>query len=200
MADHPQLYVKGEFVGGSDIMMEMYEAGEPQQLMPIWAWPRRLIIASARSAAPERSGAAWGVSAAPRCPALFDANGARSGRRAASCSSAFGKPGVLGEAGRGDQDAAPLYSRLLFGYCSLCRQRAKPEKCLFIKQSTKVSDWAAERIVKPPDTRPELPCPARVFFLGKSPALRATLIPSWIWMTSSRKLPRPRPPYPPPPW
>lgn len=24
----PQLYVNGEFVGGSDIMMEMYEAGE----------------------------------------------------------------------------------------------------------------------------------------------------------------------------
>jgi monothiol glutaredoxin len=29
----PQLYVKGEFVGGSDIMMEMYEAGELQQLI-----------------------------------------------------------------------------------------------------------------------------------------------------------------------
>ncbi|WP_404712756.1 Grx4 family monothiol glutaredoxin [Sphingomonas sp. MMS24-J13] len=29
----PQLYVKGEFVGGSDIMMEMYESGELQQLM-----------------------------------------------------------------------------------------------------------------------------------------------------------------------
>ena len=29
----PQLYVKGEFVGGSDIMMEMYEAGELQQMM-----------------------------------------------------------------------------------------------------------------------------------------------------------------------
>ena len=29
----PQLYVKGEFVGGSDIMMEMYEAGELQGLM-----------------------------------------------------------------------------------------------------------------------------------------------------------------------
>ena len=29
----PQLYVKGEFVGGSDIMMEMYEAGELQHLM-----------------------------------------------------------------------------------------------------------------------------------------------------------------------
>jgi len=29
----PQLYVKGEFVGGSDIMMEMYEEGELQQLM-----------------------------------------------------------------------------------------------------------------------------------------------------------------------
>ena len=29
----PQLYVKGEFLGGSDIMMEMFEAGELQQLM-----------------------------------------------------------------------------------------------------------------------------------------------------------------------
>ena len=29
----PQLYVKGEFVGGSDIMMEMFEAGELQDLM-----------------------------------------------------------------------------------------------------------------------------------------------------------------------
>ncbi|MCK9542211.1 MAG: Grx4 family monothiol glutaredoxin [Novosphingobium sp.] len=29
----PQLYVKGEFVGGSDIMMEMFEAGELQQLV-----------------------------------------------------------------------------------------------------------------------------------------------------------------------
>ncbi|MFC4254695.1 Grx4 family monothiol glutaredoxin [Altererythrobacter xixiisoli] len=29
----PQLYVKGEFVGGSDIMKEMYEAGELQQLL-----------------------------------------------------------------------------------------------------------------------------------------------------------------------
>ena len=28
----PQLYVKGEFVGGSDIMMEMFESGELQQL------------------------------------------------------------------------------------------------------------------------------------------------------------------------
>mgnify|MGYP001204404555 FL=1 len=27
----PQLYVKGEFVGGSDIMKEMFEAGELQQ-------------------------------------------------------------------------------------------------------------------------------------------------------------------------
>ncbi|MCO6508410.1 MAG: Grx4 family monothiol glutaredoxin [Snodgrassella sp.] len=29
----PQLYVKGEFVGGSDIMLEMYEAGELQTLL-----------------------------------------------------------------------------------------------------------------------------------------------------------------------
>jgi monothiol glutaredoxin len=28
----PQLYFKGEFVGGSDIMMEMFEAGELQEL------------------------------------------------------------------------------------------------------------------------------------------------------------------------
>ncbi|MEO7276934.1 MAG: Grx4 family monothiol glutaredoxin [Sphingomicrobium sp.] len=29
----PQLYVRGEFVGGSDIMMEMYESGELQQVV-----------------------------------------------------------------------------------------------------------------------------------------------------------------------
>ena len=29
----PQLYVKGEFVGGSDIMMEMFENGELQDLL-----------------------------------------------------------------------------------------------------------------------------------------------------------------------
>ena len=29
----PQLYVKGEFVGGSDIMMEMFDAGELEELL-----------------------------------------------------------------------------------------------------------------------------------------------------------------------
>ncbi|MDH5204834.1 MAG: Grx4 family monothiol glutaredoxin [Hylemonella sp.] len=29
----PQLYVGGEFIGGSDIMMEMYESGELKQLI-----------------------------------------------------------------------------------------------------------------------------------------------------------------------
>ena len=29
----PQLYIKGEFVGGSDIMMEMYESGELVQVL-----------------------------------------------------------------------------------------------------------------------------------------------------------------------
>ena len=29
----PQLYVRGEFVGGSDIMMEMFESGELQGLL-----------------------------------------------------------------------------------------------------------------------------------------------------------------------
>ena len=29
----PQLYIGGQFVGGSDIMMEMYESGELQELV-----------------------------------------------------------------------------------------------------------------------------------------------------------------------
>jgi monothiol glutaredoxin len=29
----PQLYVNGEFVGGSDIMMEMYQSGELEQML-----------------------------------------------------------------------------------------------------------------------------------------------------------------------
>lgn len=29
----PQLYIKGEFVGGADIMMEMYQSGELQQAL-----------------------------------------------------------------------------------------------------------------------------------------------------------------------
>lgn len=29
----PQLYVQGEFIGGSDIMTEMYESGELQELI-----------------------------------------------------------------------------------------------------------------------------------------------------------------------
>ena len=33
----PQLYVNGEFVGGSDIMAEMYEAGELKQALGVTA-------------------------------------------------------------------------------------------------------------------------------------------------------------------
>ena len=33
----PQLYVKGEFVGGSDIMLEMFQSGELQQLVNVEA-------------------------------------------------------------------------------------------------------------------------------------------------------------------
>lgn len=29
----PQLYIRGEFIGGSDIMTEMYESGELKQLL-----------------------------------------------------------------------------------------------------------------------------------------------------------------------
>ena len=31
----PQLYVKGEFIGGSDIMTEMFESGELQKVLAI---------------------------------------------------------------------------------------------------------------------------------------------------------------------
>lgn len=30
---YPQLYIKGEFIGGCDIVSEMYEAGELQELL-----------------------------------------------------------------------------------------------------------------------------------------------------------------------
>ena len=36
----PQLYVKGEFIGGSDIMMEMYESGELQAMLDSNGVPR----------------------------------------------------------------------------------------------------------------------------------------------------------------
>jgi monothiol glutaredoxin len=35
----PQLYVKGEFIGGSDIMMEMYQSGELQQVLGTGSQP-----------------------------------------------------------------------------------------------------------------------------------------------------------------
>lgn len=35
----PQLYVKGEFVGGADIMSEMFESGELKQLVDSTASP-----------------------------------------------------------------------------------------------------------------------------------------------------------------
>lgn len=36
----PQLYIKGEFVGGSDIMMEMFQAGELTALLEQAGVPR----------------------------------------------------------------------------------------------------------------------------------------------------------------
>jgi len=33
----PQLFIKGEFIGGSDIMTEMFESGELQKLVPATA-------------------------------------------------------------------------------------------------------------------------------------------------------------------
>ena len=48
----PQLYVNGEFVGGSDIMMEMYQAGELQQVLATPAWRCRLPRHASSSASP----------------------------------------------------------------------------------------------------------------------------------------------------
>jgi len=36
----PQLYVRGEFIGGADIMMEMYQNGELQQVLGTPASPQ----------------------------------------------------------------------------------------------------------------------------------------------------------------
>ncbi len=33
----PQLYVNGEFIGGSDIMTEMYQSGELKKLLGLWS-------------------------------------------------------------------------------------------------------------------------------------------------------------------
>ncbi|NKC02880.1 Grx4 family monothiol glutaredoxin [Ochrobactrum haematophilum] len=39
----PQLYVKGEFVGGCDIVREMFQSNELQALLPIKVLPPRLL-------------------------------------------------------------------------------------------------------------------------------------------------------------
>ena len=70
----PQLYVNGEFVGGSDIMMEMYQAGELQQLLtrhrhepPLRALTRPGASSSALTGA---TGAVYGVRLLQRARAL----------------------------------------------------------------------------------------------------------------------------------
>ena len=68
----PQLYVNGEFVGGSDIMMEMYQAGELQQVLG-----RRAQCA----ASDRRSPGAWS-SASPAPAARSTACGCSSALRA----------------------------------------------------------------------------------------------------------------------
>ena len=44
----PQLYVKGEFVGGSDIMMEMFQSGELKQLMADKEWGAKAMNPASR--------------------------------------------------------------------------------------------------------------------------------------------------------
>ena len=48
----PQLFVKGELVGGSDIVLEMYESGELQQLLGVEAEAGALVEAEAAPQAP----------------------------------------------------------------------------------------------------------------------------------------------------
>ena len=62
----PQLYVKGEFVGGCDIIREMFQAGELQSLMkekglPVKAARRRNAPSASQALAigPSRNGAAY---------------------------------------------------------------------------------------------------------------------------------------------
>ncbi len=53
----PQLYVKGEFVGGCDIVREMFQSNELQALLPIKVLPPRrrgLIAGYTASASPFR--------------------------------------------------------------------------------------------------------------------------------------------------
>ena len=69
----PQLYVKGEFVGGSDIMMEMYQSGELQQVLGGQA-SRRHAFPDARGAAAPlllSALARGGCQRAPLPPALW---------------------------------------------------------------------------------------------------------------------------------
>ena len=58
----PQLYVKGEFVGGSDIMMEMFESGELKHLLGDGGLKRRRGGAGDQrtaAAAPSWCGTKW---------------------------------------------------------------------------------------------------------------------------------------------
>ena len=48
----PQLFVNGELVGGSDIVLEMYESGELQQLLGVEATPEPAAEPEAAEPAP----------------------------------------------------------------------------------------------------------------------------------------------------
>ena len=54
----PQLYVKGEFVGGCDIIREMFQAGELQQLLADKGVPVAALPPPELGRAPDRHGAA----------------------------------------------------------------------------------------------------------------------------------------------
>ena len=53
----PQLYVKGEFVGGCDIIREMFETGELQQVLERKGRPRPRVGGSCGAPAASRRGA-----------------------------------------------------------------------------------------------------------------------------------------------
>ena len=57
----PQLYVNGQFVGGSDIIMEMFQSGELQTLLKSSQGRMRVAVRRLIVAITGASGAAYGV-------------------------------------------------------------------------------------------------------------------------------------------
>src|SRR5262249_17698702 len=76
----PQLYVKGEFVGGCDIVREMFQAGELQRFLKGKGLPGK-ERGAARPPVSSGGSGGWGDSEPRGCLDLFDADRADHDRR-----------------------------------------------------------------------------------------------------------------------